>query len=192
MPAERLKNAVEEFIRLVKREIHADAVLVSADDVFEVKRTPSVLLQGPVLTENTARRTPARFLERDVPALSYEECNAPRLYHLDFDIIVTTATEPELLAFQERVARFYQVHPVLDMGPDGTLNLTELTPLGGLKRVNLSNLRQASGRARVEDCPIYDGIVREGKLIRDRTFQYTGGVDETVTHEPPSEGENHD
>lgn len=192
MPAERLKNAVEEFIRLVKREIHADAVLVSAEDVFEVKRTPSVLLQGPVLTENTARRTPARFLERDVPALSYEECNAPRLYHLDFDIVVTTATEPELLAFQERVARFYQVHPVLDMAPDGTLNLTELTPLGGLKRVNLSNLRQASGRARIEDCPVYDGIVREGKLIRDRTFQYTGGVDETVTHEPPSEGENHD
>jgi hypothetical protein len=78
------------------------------------------------------------------------------------------------------------------MAPDGTLNLTELTPLGGLKRVNLSNLRQASGRARIEDCPVYDGIVREGKLIRDRTFQYTGGVDETVTHEPPSEGENHD
>jgi hypothetical protein len=187
-----IRNVVEEFIRLVKREIHADAVLVSADDVFEMKRTPSVLLQGPVLTENTARRTTARFLERDVPSLSYEECNAPRLYHLDFDIIVTTATEPELLEFQERVARFYQVHPVLDMAPDGTLNLTELTPLGGLKRVNLSNLRQASGRARIEDCPVYDGIVREGKLIRDRTFQYTGGVDETVTHEPPSQGENHD
>ena len=73
-----IRNVVEEFIRLVKREIHADAVLVSADDIFEVKRTPSVLLQGPVLTENTARRTPARFLERDVPALSYEELSSPR------------------------------------------------------------------------------------------------------------------
>lgn len=187
-----IRKVVEEFIRLAKRDIHPDAVLVAADDVFEVKRTPSVLLQGPVLTENTVRRTPARFLERDVAALSFEECNAPRLYHLDFDIIVTTATEPELLEFQERVARFYQVHPVLDLSPDGTLNLTELTPLGGLKRVNLSNLRQASGRARIEDCPVYDGIVREGKLIRDRTFQYTGGIEETRTHEPPLQGENHD
>lgn len=185
-------NVVEAFIRLVKREVHADAVLVAADDLFEVKRTPSVLLQGPVLTENTARRTPARILERDVPALSYEECKAPRLYHLDFDIVVTTTTEPELLEFQERIARFYQVHPVLDMSPDGALNLTELTPLGGLKRVNLSNLRQASGRARIEDCPVYDGIVREGKLIRDRTFQYTGDIEETRTHEPPLIGENHD
>lgn len=187
-----IRKVVEEFIRLAKRDIHPDAVLVAADDVFEVKQTPSILLQGPGLTENTVRRTPARFLERDVAALSYEECNAPRLYHLDFDIIVTTATEPELLEFQERVARFYQVHPVLDMSPDGALNLTELTPLGGLKRVNLSNLRQASGRARIEDCPVYDGVVREGKLIRDRTFQYTGGLEETRTHEPPLQGENHD
>jgi len=187
-----IRKVVEEFIRLAKRDIHPDAVLVAADDVFEVKRTPSVLLQGPVLTENTVRRTPARFLERNVPALSYEECNAPRLYHLDFDVIVTTATEPEQLEFQERFARFYQVHPVLDMSSDGALNLTELTPLGGLKRVNLSNLRQASGRARIEDCPVYDGIVREGKLIRDRTFRYTGGIEETRTHEPPLQGENHD
>ncbi len=37
-------------------------------------------------------------------------------------------------------------------------------PLGGLKRVNLSNLRQASGRCRIEDCPIYDGRVSTGKL----------------------------
>jgi hypothetical protein len=28
----------------------------------------------------------------------------------------------------------------------GALNLTELIPVGGLRRVNLSNLRQASGR----------------------------------------------
>ena len=82
-------NVVEAFIRLVKREVHAVAVLVAADDLFEVKRTPSVLLQGPVLTENTARRTPARLLERNVPALSYEECKAPRLYLMDFVILVS-------------------------------------------------------------------------------------------------------
>lgn len=187
-----IRKVVEEFIRVAKRDIHPDAVLVAADDVFEVKRMPSVLRQGLVLTEDAVRRTPARFLESDVTALSYEECSAPRLYHLDFDIIVTASTEQELLYFQERVARFYQIHPVFDMPPDGRLNLTERAPLGGLERVNLSNLRQASGRARIEDCPVYDGIVREGKLIRDRTFQYTGGIEETRTHEPPSQGENHD
>jgi hypothetical protein len=86
------------------------------------------------------------------------------LYHLDFDIVVTTGKEAELLDLTEKVARFYQLHPALAVGDHGVLNLTELVPLGGLKRVNLSNMRQASGRCRIEDCPIYDGIVSAGKL----------------------------
>ena len=44
-------KVVAKFIRLAKRDIHPDAVLVAADDVFEVKRTPSILPQGPALTE---------------------------------------------------------------------------------------------------------------------------------------------
>jgi len=176
-----IRAVTEEFIRLIRREVHGNAVLVSADDVFEVKNTPSVILQGPTLTENGRRRSLARLVEKDVPTLSYEECKAPRLYHLDFDIIVTTATEAELLGFQEAIARLYQTHPVLTIGSEGSLNLTEVVPVGGLRRVNLSNLRQASGRARIEDCPVYDGQVLTGKLIRDRAFAFHGGVDETRT-----------
>ncbi|HPS01765.1 MAG TPA: hypothetical protein PLA90_09495 [Candidatus Sumerlaeota bacterium] len=162
-----IRTVTEAFIRLVKREIHEGAVLALADDVFEVKRTPSVLLQGPTLSENGARRSQTRFIERDRAALTFESCRAPRLYHLDFDLVVTTDTEGELLDLTEKVARFYQTHPVLEIGAEGALNLTERLPLGGLKRVNLSNLRQASGRARIEDCPVYDGEVQRGKLVRD-------------------------
>ncbi len=36
----------------------------------------------------------------------------------------------------------------------GSLNLTEIVPLGGLRRVNLPNLRQSSGRCRIENCPV--------------------------------------
>jgi hypothetical protein len=183
-----IRTVTQEFIRLVRREVHESAVLVAADDVFEVKDTPSVILQGPVLTENGQRRTQARLIERNVPDLSYEECKAPRLYHLGFDIVVTTATETELLSLQEAVARLYQTHPVLEISDKGSLNLTELVPVGGLRRVNLSNLRQASGRARVEDCPVYDGQVRQGKLIRDRVFDFKDGVQETRTFKP-HEGE---
>jgi len=181
-------TVTQEFIRLVRREVHESAVLVAADDVFEVKDTPSVILQGPVLTENGQRRTQARLVEKNVPDLSYEECKAPRLYHLDFDIVVTTAAEAERLGLQEAIARLYQTHPVLEIADKGSLNLTELVPVGGLRRVNLSNLRQASGRARVEDCPVYDGEVRHGKLIRDRVFDFQGGVEETRTFKP-HEGE---
>ena len=161
---ELIREVVESFIRLVKSEIHAGAVLVCSDDFFEVTNVPSVVLQGPTLAEDAARRTPASQVRKNESDLTYEERRHPRLYHLDFDIVVTTGKEGELLDLTEKVARFYQSHPVLSVRDHGSLSLTELVPLGGLKRVNLSNLRQASGRCRIEDCPVYDGRVTAGKL----------------------------
>jgi len=161
---ELIREVVETFIRLVKSEINPGAALVAADDMFEVARTPSVVLQGPTLSENGSRRTPAMLVTRNKQDLTFEQCRHPRLYHLDFDVIITTGKESELLDLTEKVVRFYQLHPELEIGEHGVLNLTEFVPLGGLKRVNLSNLRQASGRCRIEDCPIYDGRVADGKL----------------------------
>lgn len=161
---ELIREVVEAFIRLAKTEIDESAVLVAAGDVFEVTRTHSVVLQGPTLVEDSARRTPARQVRRSQSDLTFEERRHPRLYHLEFDVIVTTGKEGELLDLTEKVARFYQLHPVLEVGDHGALNITELTPLGGLKRVNLSNLRQASGKCRIEDCPVYDGRIVSGKL----------------------------
>jgi len=127
-----IRIVVESFIRLVKTEIDPDAVLVATDDAFEVPKVPSLILQGPTLVENGDRRTQARMVEKDVPNLSYEECRYPRLYHLDFDVIVTAAHEGELLDLQEKVARFYQRYPVLTVEDRGTINLTELVETGPL------------------------------------------------------------
>lgn len=102
--------------------------------------------------------------KRNEADLTFEQCRHPRLYHLDFDVIVTTGKEAELLDLTEKLARFYQLHPMLAVDEHGSLAITELVPLGGLKRVNLSNLRQASGKCRIEDCPVYDGRVVTGKL----------------------------
>lgn len=184
MSLETVRTVVESFIRLVKAEIDPEAVLVAADDVFEVSRTPSLILQGPTLVEDGDRRTQAHLVEKDIPNLTYERWRHPRLYHLDFDVIVTAAREAELLDLQEKVARFYQVHPVLEVEDRGTLNITELVPLGGLRRVNLSDLRQSSGRCRIEDCPVYDGLVETGPLIRDRKFEFRDGIEEDRTYTP--------
>lgn len=159
-----LREVVESLVRLAKSEIRPSAVLVCADDIFEVTDVPSVVLQGPTLSEDGDRRTPAILVARNEAELTFEQCRHPRLYHLDFDVIVTTGKEAELLDLTEKLARFYQLHPALAVGGHGSLNITELVPLGGLKRVNLSNMRQASGRCRIEDCPIYDGRVSAGKL----------------------------
>ncbi len=159
-----LREVVESFIRLAKSDIHPSTVMVCADDVFEVTDVPSVVLQGPTLSEDGDRRTPAMLTKRSEADLTFEQCRHPRLYHLDFDVIVTTGKESELLDLTERIARFYQLHPTFSVGEHGLLSITELVPLGGLKRVNLSNLRQSSGRCRIEDCPIYDGRVVSGKL----------------------------
>ena len=116
--------------------------------------------------------------------MSFEDCSFPRLYHLDVDLIVTVDREVELLEFQESVSRFVQRNPVLTITDQGQLNLTEIAPLGGLNWVNLSNLKQSSGRIRIEDCPVYDGEIKNGHLIKDRTFQFHGSVNEERTYEP--------
>ena len=161
---ELIREVVESFIRLAKSEITPGVVLVCADDIFEVTAPPSVVFQGPTLSEDSDRRTPAMLTRRNEADLTFEQCRHPRLYHLDFDVIVTTGKEAELLELTEKLARFYQLHPMLAAGEHGSLAITELVPLGGLKRINLSNLRQASGRCRIEDCPVYDGRVVTGKL----------------------------
>lgn len=99
------------------------------------------------------------MFEKNSADLSFEECRFPRLYHLDFDLVVTVDHESELLQFQEAVSRFLQLNPVISIVNKGELNMTELVPLGDLARVNLSNLRQSSGRLRIESCPVYDGEV---------------------------------
>lgn len=179
-----IQTATEALIRLAKQAIHPGAVLVLADDLFEVQSTPSVILQGPKLTEDRFRRSPTQLFEKNTADLSFVECRFPRLYHLDFDLVVTVDRESELLQFHESVSRFLQLNPVIPVADQGELNLTELVPLGGLTRVNLSNLRQSSGRLRIESCPVYDGEIRNGRLIWDRTFQFHGDVNEEQTFQP--------
>jgi hypothetical protein len=179
-----IQTATEALIRLAKQAIHLDTVLVFTDDLFEVQRTPSVILQGPKLSEDGFRHGQARLFEKNTADLSFEECRFPRLYHLDFDLVVTVDRESELLQYYEAVSRFLQLNPVIPIGDKGDLNLTELVPLGGLARVNLSNLRQSSGRLRIESCPVYDGEIRNGRLIRNRTFQFHGSVNEEQTLQP--------
>lgn len=176
-----IQTATETLIRLAKRVIYPNTILVFADDLFEVQSTPSVILHGPILSEDRFRRSQTKLFEKDTANLSFEECRFPRLYHLDFDLVVTVDREFELLQFQETVSRFLQLNPVIPIADQGELNLTELIPLGGLSRVNLSNLRQSSGRLRIESCPVYDGEIRNGRLIRDRTFQFHGDVTEEQT-----------
>lgn len=178
-----IQTATEALIRLAKQVIHPDSVLVFTDDLFEVQRTPSVILQGPKLTEDRFRRSQTRLFEKNEADLSFEECRFPRLYNLDFDLVITVDREAELLDFQESVSRLLQLNPVISVADQGELNLTELVPLGGLARVNLSNLRQSSGRLRIESCPVYDGEIRNGRLIRDRTFQFHGDVNEDQTYQ---------
>ncbi|MDF7806224.1 hypothetical protein P4E94_02165 [Pontiellaceae bacterium B12219] len=179
-----IRTVTETLIRKIKADIHPDAVLVLPDDLFEVQRTPCVILQGPKLTENRQRRSLSRLIDKDIENLSYEECAFPRLYHLDFDLIITVDRESELLDFHEAVSRFIQCTPVLSIDDKGALNLTELAPLGGLSRVNLSNLKQSAGRIRIEDCPVYDGQIHNGQLIKDRTFEFHGSVNEKRTYNP--------
>ena len=151
-----IRLATEALIRLFQAEIDPHTLLVAADDVFEATDVPALLLQGPTPVEDARRRTLAQWTERDQTAMTCRRGRYPRLYHLEFELVASAGDERSLLTLVGNVAALYQRLPLL-MVPDlGDLPLTEVTPLGGWRRVNLSNLRQASGRLRLEDCPVGD------------------------------------
>lgn len=173
-----IRLATEALIRLLKAEIDPDAVLVAADDVFEATQVPALLVQGTTLVEDRRRRTPASWTVSDQETMTCIVGQYPRLYHLDFDLVVSTGTERTLLDLTGKLALLYQRFPVLAVPDVGALPLTELTPLGGMRRVNLSNLRQASGRCRIEDCPVGDDstlATGEGRLVAIPRIEMTLG-----------------
>lgn len=161
-----IREAVEQFIRLMKADISEDAVLVPPDDIFEAQRVPNLLIQGPTLKENKSRRTMAREIVKDVDSLTYDDRPYPRFYHLDFDLILTTTSDRELIDLSQKAVRFFSYHRELVIESDEpSLNLTELVAMGELKRVNLTNLRQMSGKYRIEDCPVYSDELIVGPLV---------------------------
>jgi len=168
-----IRLATEALIRLFQSEIDPHTLLVAADDVFEATEVPALLLQGPTPVEDARRRTLAQWTERDQGAMTFRSGRYPRLYHLEFELVATAGDERSLLTLIGNVAMLYQRIPLLLVPDLGALSLTEVTPLGGGRRVNLSNLRQASGRLRLEDCPVGDADALQtetGRLIRIPTI----------------------
>jgi hypothetical protein len=95
----------------------------------------------------------------------------------------------ELLELQERLIAFFLDNIAVSvpiavgwgLGPygvepwgseDGDLKffLLEMVAIGGLDRPNFSNLRQAAGKYRIEDVPVFDHALEEGKLVLHRDF----------------------
>lgn len=187
--ASSIRESIETLIRKLQADVTPNTVLVPLNDYYEIKQTPSLLVIGPKLEENRSKRNSEKRVEVDRDNLSYFERNWPRFYHLDFDFVLTAANGMELLELQEKVIAFFLDNravavPVAagwGLGPfgiepwgseDGALKfyLREMIPIGGLDRPNLSNLRQASGRYRIEDMPIFDHVLEEGKLVLHRDF----------------------
>ncbi|MFQ5647429.1 MAG: hypothetical protein ACE5GM_10900 [bacterium] len=167
-----VREVIETFIRKLQADITAQTVLISRNDFFEATKLPSLIIQGPEITENRSRRTKAKLVTTDKGALTYDERNYPRFYHFDFDFILTAEKETELLDLQEKVMKFFLKNPELSVNADDSIHMVELIPIGGLARPNLTNLRQASGKYRLEDVEIYDDSLVQGKLIDTRIFEY--------------------
>lgn len=166
-----IRQVIEAFIRKLQIEVIPHAVLINKNDLFETVDIPSLVIHGPEVEENRERRTKAKEIVKDKDALTYDERNYPHFYHFDFDFILTTGTEEELLDLQEKILKFFLNNPELAVNADNKVNLLELTPMGGLFRPNLSNLRQVVGKYRIEDVLIYNDSLVQGKLIEFITIE---------------------
>jgi len=184
-----VRATVEALIRKLQADVTPHTALVPLNDYYEIKQVPSLLVIGPKMEENRAKRISEKIVEIDRGALTYTERNWPRFYNLDFDFVLTAANGMELLDLQESLIAFFldniavavPVSAGWGLGPFGDepwgsenifleFYLREMIPIGGLERPNFSNLRQASGRYRIEDVPIFDHVLDEGKLVLYRDF----------------------
>ena len=184
-----LRETVETLIRKLQADVTPHTVLVPLNDYYEVKHVPALLVIGPKMDENRAKRVSEKIVEIDRDALTYTGRNWPRFYHLDFDFVLTAGNGMELLELQESLIAFFLDNIAVSvpiaagwgLGPFGVdpwgsedvplkFYLREMVPIGGLERPNLSNLRQASGRYRIEDVPVFDHVLEEGKLVLYRDF----------------------
>ena len=165
-----IREVVEALIRKLQADVTPNTELVPINDYYEIKHTPSLLVIGPKLEENRAKRNSEKRVEVDRDNLSYTERNWPRYYQLDFDFVLTAANGMELLELQEKVIAFFLDNREVATA-ECVFKLQEMVPLGGLERPNLSNLRQASGRYRIEDVEVFDHDVFEGKIVLYRNFR---------------------
>jgi hypothetical protein len=165
-----IREVVEALIRKLQADVTPNTVLVPINDYYEIKHTPSLLVIGPKLEENRSKRNSEKRVEVDRDNLSYTERNWPRYYQLDFDFVLTAANGMELLELQEKTIAFFLDNREVATA-ECVFKLQEIVPLGGLERPNLSNLRQASGRYRIEDVEVFDHDVFDGKIVLYRNFR---------------------
>lgn len=164
-----IREVIEALIRKLQSDVTQNTSLVPPNDYYEIKQTPSLLVIGPKLDENRSKRVSEKRIQVDMETLSYTERNWPRYYHLDFDFVLTAANGAELLDLQEKAIVFFLDNLEISIA-EFTFRLREIVPIGGLDRPNFSNLRQASGRYRIEDVEVFDHDVKEGKLVLYRDF----------------------
>ena len=165
-----IREVIEALMKKLQTDVTPNTVLVPPNDYYEIKQTPSLLVIGPKLEENRSKRNSEKRIEVDRDNLSYTERNWPRYYQLDFDFVLTAANGMELLELQEKVIAFFLDNREVATA-ECVFKLQEMVPIGGLERPNLSNLRQASGRYRIEDVEVFDHDVFEGKIVLYRNFR---------------------
>ena len=165
-----IRDSVEALITKLQADVLEHTVLVPPNEYYEIKHTPSLLVIGPKLEENRLKRNSEKRVEVDRDNLSYIERNWPRYYHLDFDCVLNADNGAARLDLQEKVIVFFLDNREVATA-ECVFKLREMIPIGGLERPNLSNLRQASGRYRIEDVEVFDHDVFDGKIVLYRNFR---------------------
>lgn len=168
--ASHVRSATEALVIALQDQVTPHTQLVPNSDYYEVKKTPSLVVIGPKIVENKSKRISEKLQDINIQNLAYEERRWPSYYHLDFEFLLTAKTGAELLDLIGRTTVFFIDNTSVAVD-SSVFNIVELIPIGGLDRPNLSNLRQASGKYRIEDVTVFGDLVTNGKLVLDREFR---------------------
>jgi len=125
-----IRETIEALIRRLQEDVTPNTVLVPLNEFYDIKQVPSLIVIGPKMEENLAKRVSEKRVERDMANFTYTRRNWPRYYHLDFDFVLTADTGAELLDLQEKVIAFFLDNLEIAVSTECSYYLRELVPLG--------------------------------------------------------------
>lgn len=151
-----LSAAVSALITEAASHICEHSVLAPADDEYEITNPPVLIFVGPTVKKSGLEHGigEEEFYDEDEAAFTISA--TPVLYDLHFEVIAAAESGEDLLDVQQAAMSFLAEHDSIAIDEFGSLPLDEVTPIGGGQRVNLSNIRQATGEWVLRGFPVYD------------------------------------
>ena len=172
-----IKETCAALIRLLKTVEPNTAI--THGRVLELKTLPSLVLEGPALSEIRAMRSQAKITAKDLANKAYVREKAPRWYNLSFNVTIGAEKYADILDRIEALSRLAQRSNLIAAKQEGTGRERAYawdwqTIPSSAGAPNFSGVYNAAGRLTIYAVEAYSDIQETGPLIMSIELDFEG------------------